>query len=111
MEKMYKGLIVPKRGADKLAENTLNAPKYICQNCLLKPESFGYGWKKAPLGVRCPCFMSSQFIDPKTRYSALWTHRFHMGTCMCFHESAMVIKVYSIFYVKIIPDNFDKYFS
>jgi hypothetical protein len=26
-------------GADKLAENTPNAPEFICSNCLPKPKS------------------------------------------------------------------------
>ena len=30
MENMDKGLTVPKMGADKLAENTPNASKFIC---------------------------------------------------------------------------------
>ena len=42
MENMDKGLTVPKMGADKSAENTPNAPKFICPNCLLKPKSLGF---------------------------------------------------------------------
>jgi hypothetical protein len=34
MENMDKGLTVPKMGADKSTENTPNAPKFICPNCL-----------------------------------------------------------------------------
>ena len=40
-----------KMGADKLAENTPNAPKYICPICLPKPKSLGF-LKKAYTG--CP---------------------------------------------------------
>ena len=36
-------------GADKSAKNT---PKFIGQNCLPKPKSLGFRWKKASLGVR-----------------------------------------------------------
>ena len=35
-----------KMGADKLAENTLNAPKFICPNFLPKPKSLGFRWKR-----------------------------------------------------------------
>ena len=31
-----------KMGADKLAENTPNAPKFIGPNCLPKPKSLGF---------------------------------------------------------------------
>ena len=31
-----------KMGADKAAENTPNAPKFICPNCLPKPKSLGF---------------------------------------------------------------------
>ena len=41
-------------GADKLFKNTPNAPKFICPNCLPKPRSLGFWWKKASLGVRSP---------------------------------------------------------
>ena len=33
-------------GADKLAENTPNAPEFICPNCLLNPKSSKFRWKK-----------------------------------------------------------------
>ena len=42
-------------GADKSAENTLNAQKFICPNCLSNPKILGFWWKKASLGVRSPC--------------------------------------------------------
>ena len=42
-------------GADKAAEITPNAPNFICPNCLPKHKSLGFRWKKASLGVRCPC--------------------------------------------------------
>ena len=45
MENMDKGLTVPqmpKMGADKLAENTPNALKFICPNCLPKPKNLGF---------------------------------------------------------------------
>ena len=43
-----------KMGADKLAINILNAPKFICPNCLPKPKSLGFDEKKASLAVRSP---------------------------------------------------------
>ena len=42
-------------GADSSAENTLNAPEFICPICLLKPNSSGFQWKKALLGDCSPC--------------------------------------------------------
>ena len=41
------GTHITKIAADKLAENTPNAPKFIGPNCLLKPKSLGFQWKKA----------------------------------------------------------------
>ena len=49
------GTVCTKMGADKSAENTPNAPKFIGPNCLPKPKSLGFWWKKASLGVRSPC--------------------------------------------------------
>jgi hypothetical protein len=43
-----------KMGADKLTENTPNAPKFICPNCLFKPKSLGFRWKTASLDVCSP---------------------------------------------------------
>ena len=42
MENMDKGpgAHSTKMGADKSAENTPNAPKLICPNCLPKPKNF-----------------------------------------------------------------------
>ena len=42
------------QGADKLSKNTQNATKFICPNCLPKPKSLRFWWKKASLGVRSP---------------------------------------------------------
>ena len=38
-EKNYLLIHSTKMGADKLAENTPNAPEFICPNCLLNPKS------------------------------------------------------------------------
>ena len=38
--------------ADSLAENTPNAPEFVCPICLPKTKSSGFQWKKASLGVR-----------------------------------------------------------
>ena len=54
MENIDKGLTVPKISANSLAENTLNAPEFICPICLPKQKSSGIQWKKASLGVRSP---------------------------------------------------------
>ena len=50
-------------GADNLAENTPNAPEFICPICLTKPKSFGFQWKKASLGVRSPYELAYLFKD------------------------------------------------
>ena len=47
-------------GADKSAENILNAPKFICPNCLPKPKSLGFRWKKTSFGVHSPWVCCSQ---------------------------------------------------
>ena len=43
-----------------------NYPKFICPNCLPKPKSLGFWWKKASLGVRSPWSQAS-----KTRKESL----------------------------------------
>ena len=48
-------------GADKMAENTPNTPKFICPNCMSKLKSLGFLWKKASLGVRSPCYRPQKF--------------------------------------------------
>ena len=53
MENMDKGLT--KMGADSLAENTPNAPEFICPICLPKPKSSEFPQKRASLGFRSPC--------------------------------------------------------
>ena len=42
MENMDTGLTVPKMGTDSLAENTPNAPEFICPICLPKPKNSGF---------------------------------------------------------------------
>ena len=49
-----------KKGADSLAENNPNAPKFICPICLPKPKNSGFQWKKASLGVLSPCYWKSE---------------------------------------------------
>ena len=41
MEKNGQVIYCTKIGTDKLAENTPNALKFICPNCLHKPKSLG----------------------------------------------------------------------
>ena len=48
-----------KKVADSLAENTPNAPKFICPNCLPKPKSLGFRRIKASLGVHSPWSLRS----------------------------------------------------
>ena len=55
IEIVDKGLAVPKMSADKLAENTPNAQKSICPNCLgaqlcAQAEKFGISMKKGFIG-------------------------------------------------------------
>ena len=61
MENTDKGLST-KMGADKSAKNTLNAPKFICPNCLPKAKSLGFRWKKVSLGGRNPCLNVNQIV-------------------------------------------------
>ena len=42
-------------GADKLAENTPVAPKFIRPNCLFNPKIWDFNKKRASLCVRSPC--------------------------------------------------------
>ena len=53
--KYKQGTHCTKMGADSSAEINPNVPKFICPNCLPKPKSLGFQWKKASLGVRSPC--------------------------------------------------------
>ena len=39
-----------KMSADKSAENTPNAPKFICPICLPNSKSLGFQWKKGFIG-------------------------------------------------------------
>ena len=38
--------------ADSSAENTPNAPEFVCPICLPKTKSSGLQWEKASLGIR-----------------------------------------------------------
>ena len=53
VENMDKGLTVPKMGADSSAENTPNAPKFICPKCLPNPKELEFLWKKSVVRVWC----------------------------------------------------------
>ena len=64
-----------KMGADKSAENTPNAPKFICPNCLPKPKSLGVS-KKSSLWVSVVrglafCIKSVQSVKLSSPHSAL----------------------------------------
>ena len=41
-------------GTDSLAENTPNAPEFICKICLPEPKSSRFQCKKTSLDVRSP---------------------------------------------------------
>ena len=62
-----------KMGADKLDENTPNAPKFICPICLPKDKSSGFQWKMASLGVHSPwnvcCSAQTAYKLVKTSYA------------------------------------------
>ena len=47
-----------KMGANKFAENTPNAPKFICPICLPKPKKLGFQWKTASLGIHSLCYIT-----------------------------------------------------
>ena len=60
-------------GADSLAENTPNAPEFICPICLPNPKSFGFQWKKASLGVPSPCLRRNfYFVNHVSIKSLVW---------------------------------------
>ena len=52
-------------GADSLVENTPNAPESIWPICLPKPQSSGFQWKKASLGVHTPWFCVLKWLTKK----------------------------------------------
>ena len=56
-------------GAVKLAKNTQNAPKFICPNCLPKPNSLEFWWKKASLGI-CSLCSRQNSQDQRTSFLA-----------------------------------------
>ena len=64
--------VCTKMGADSLAENTQNAPEFICPICLPKPKSSGFQWKKASLGVRSPGSLPSSTNIVVVFLSILW---------------------------------------
>ena len=65
-----------KMGADKWAENTPNASKFICQNCLSKHKFLGFRWKKTSLGVHSPWVcQTSRAIPVLTSKLMLSCHR------------------------------------
>ena len=80
-----------KLGADKLAENTSNAPKFICQNGLTKPKSLGFWWKKASLSVRSPWARVKGFIALSFKHrAAMW----RQGSSLQQHHSSLTV-IYS----------------
>ena len=65
-------------GADKLVKNTPMPKKIIWPNCLSKPKSLVFRWKKVFIGVRSPCFktMQSQHSQPVTMSTSLRSKSF-----------------------------------
>ena len=65
-----------KMGADCLAENALNSPKFIYPICLSKAKSSGFQWKKASLGIRSPWFHNSiadrTFLQKRKKNCSIW---------------------------------------
>ena len=101
MENMDKGLkLLTKMSADKLFENTPNAPKVICPNCLPKPK---FGWKKASLGVRSPWLWWRCRIIQKTEYYRIC--RLHNTYLQGQGHLHLVI---AILYVKVVTGVFTK---
>ena len=76
-----------KLGADKSAENTPNAPRFICLNCLPKPKSFEFLWKKAALGVRSPCL---EVWNETNSRSELFTVKLFVVACICTYVSSCI---------------------
>ena len=75
-------------GADLSAENTPNAPEFICPNCLPKPKRLEFQWKKASLGVRVSMYVRrTKFIYWEEAYrkkqtlkqTKLFTRRLHVS--------------------------------
>ena len=67
MENMEKETHCTKMGADKSAENTPIAPKFICPNCLpkLKKKSIVRGHECYRLGVNQPEYIHCKCFDCK----------------------------------------------
>ena len=76
-----------KLGADKSAENTPNAPRFICLNCLPKPISLEFLWKKAALGVRSPCL---EVWNETNSRSELFTVKLFVVACICTYVSSCI---------------------
>ena len=75
-----------KMGADSLAKNIPNAPKFICPICLPKPKSLGFQWEKASLGVCSPCKIPSRPIwgicaSVNNLFWLFAPHSFRNSTC------------------------------
>ena len=99
-EKHGQGTHRTKMGADKLFENT---PKFICPNCLPKPKSLGFWWKKASLGVRSPWLWWRCRIIQKTEYYRIC--RLHNTYLQGQGHLHLVI---AILYVKVVTGVFTK---
>jgi hypothetical protein len=57
-------------GADNLAENTPNAPEFICPIFL----SSGFQWKKSSLGIRSPFPIRVQYnylVEVQSKFEGL----------------------------------------
>ena len=84
-----------KMGADKLAKNTPNAPKFISPNCLPKPKSLGFRWKKASLGVHSPWLPSLVYCGKVLTFSLSVCLHFAIGDCKYFLEFIFAFHILS----------------
>ena len=80
------GIHSTEMGADKSAENTPNAPKFICPICLPKPKSLEFWWKKASLGVRSPYWSISYGVLASIMLF-MWTNNGNLFRIFTLHEN------------------------
>ena len=102
-------------GADSMAENTPNAKEFICPICLPKPNSSGFQWKKASLGV---CSQWSAHLRQKIKVNPelkeIYVYTFVSMSIMCclalIHLSTEhFIKKTSNSNIKLLTTNLTKY--
>ena len=65
-------------GIDSLAENTPNAPAFICPICLPQ-QVLNFNKKKASFGVRSPCYKENRMLTCKTLHCDMFHVQFVNG--------------------------------